>query len=91
MTALAHGALATLVAVTWKVTGAIVLWLVGEAAAHLREAIGLGPADAAAHNNLAAVLVAQARFEEAVQRFSEAWRLEPQSAIRHNNLVSRWS
>src|SRR5262249_31628860 len=58
----------------------------GKAAAALREAIPLNPADALAHFDLGRALSGQGKLPEAIAEFREAIRLKPDFAVAHTNL-----
>ena len=57
-----------------------------EADLHLRKAIELFPAFAAAYNELGTRLVNEGRFDEAAAEFQRALGIDPGSANAHNNL-----
>jgi len=58
-----------------------------EAAARLREAVRLGPGNAAAEVELGALLSEQGDFTGAIEHLREAIRLEPDNAAAHHNLA----
>jgi len=60
------------------------LWPLGEPA-H-RKAVELAPGTDSLHNNLGYNLLMQKKNEEAAKEFEEALKLNPTSAIAHNNL-----
>lgn len=57
-----------------------------EAAAYLRKAIELFPADARAHTNLGTILAQEGHPDEAVSHFRLALRIDPGQPMIHNNL-----
>jgi tetratricopeptide (TPR) repeat protein len=57
-----------------------------EAAFHLRKAIALFPAFAAAYNELGTRLVKEGRLDEAAAEFQRALGIDPGLALAHNNL-----
>ena len=58
----------------------------GDAAAHLAEALKLDPKSAPAHNYMAGVLLAQRRMPEAIAHFRQAAALAPGDERMHFNL-----
>ena len=58
------------------------------AAACFRQAIGLQPDYAEAHNNLGTILQTQGFLEEAVVCYQQALQIYPDSALVHSNLAS---
>jgi tetratricopeptide (TPR) repeat protein len=58
-----------------------------DAATAYREAIGIDPSFADAHNNLGSVLGRQGRTEEAIAEFEKALEIAPNLSAAHNNLA----